>query len=334
MERLRRFFMSEKSRREYDSARIFLDANDSVDLGEEFETYFEFIQANPDNADAMRDLNEVWIGIEAIDDLPHPTASELASDHAQPTFFSAGALALSASLAALAIFVSYFLLLAPSQSGVQTYAYATTRGEQRPITLEDGSILTLGGASEVIISMSDQERVVELVAGETYLDVAPDKDRVFLVRAGAASIRAIGTEFSVNKFADGVSVAVSEGVVEVSASGLREFLGRLTAGEQIRLSRSDGNNEISAIEMDEIAAWRRGELILDNETLAHAVSAINRYYDGEISIDAPQLATMRVSGVIDIYDPAPWLNGLETVLPIKLQQKDTRAYVLTVKEEP
>ena len=334
MERIRRFFMSEKSRREYDAARIFLDANDSVDLGDEFDSYFEFIQSNSDNADAMRDLNEIWVGMEAIEDLPYPTASELASDEARSPIFNASVVALAASVASLTIFAAFLFLASPSPSEMQTLTFATERGEQRPIVLEDGSTITLGGASEVIVAMSDSERIVELVAGDTYLDVEPDKDRVFVVRVGAASIRAIGTEFSVNRIADGVAVAVSEGVVEVSASGPSAFSQRLAAGEQIRLTRTDERNDVSAVELNDIAAWRRGELILDDETLAHAVDVINRYFDGAISIEAPQLETMRVSGVIDIYDPAPWLNGLETVLPIQLQQTDTHAYVLTVKEEP
>ena len=164
------------------------------------------------------------------------------------------------------------------------------------------------------------------------MDVAPDRERAFTVRAGAVTVRAVGTAFSVNKRAGGIAVAVSEGVVEVSSSTAAGGARRLTAGEQLRFSANGLAGEVASITTGDIAPWRRGQLVLDDQTLAYAVDAIHRYYDGAIAIEDPRLETMRASGVIDIYAPGAWLEGLQSVLPVDVRRTGENGYVLAYRE--
>lgn len=329
LKRLSRLFLSERQRREDDAAELFLDVYDANETDEALDAYFEFIESDPENAQEMRDLNAVW---EAVPELPHPpypSAEELAANKVWPSSLPLAPIgALAASLAVVGVLASNLMFNTPTTESAPEIAFSTDRGEMRPVILDDGSTVTLGGASQITVALSETERQVTLVSGDSFMDVAPDRSRSFVVHAGDVTVRAIGTAFSVNKHSNGVTVAVSEGIVEISSGLNQENEARMTAGEQLRFNETGENDGIVPINMDNIAPWRRGQLILNNETLDYAVDSINRYYEGSISLEDSRLSEMRASGVINIYEPGDWLNSLQSVLPIEVQQTGENSYRL------
>lgn len=329
---LSRLFVSKRTRRDRDAAELFLDVNDANETGEALDTYFEFIEADPENAQAMRDLNAVWEALPDLKHPPYPNAEELAQNNSwgwlSISLPLAPAAAIAASLAVAGILASNVFFSPPAIDDIQEIAFSTERGETRPLTLEDGSTVTLGGSSQITVALSEKERNITLVSGDSFMDVAHDQSRAFVVRAGSVTVRAIGTAFSVNKHSDGVSVAVSEGIVEVLSDGNQDNSAIVNAGEQLKITAGGDTNGVIAIDMENIATWRRGELILDDETLAYAVDVINRYYNGRILLTDSRLETMRASGVIDIYEPGAWLNSLQSVLPVDVQQNGENTYHL------
>jgi transmembrane sensor len=93
--------------------------------------------------------------------------------------------------------------------------YATDIGERRSITLVDGSTVDLNARSRIRIEFTSAERHVELLEGQALFQVAKDKRRPFIVQSGAASIRAVGTQFDVYRKSSGTTVTVLEGRVAV-----------------------------------------------------------------------------------------------------------------------
>src|SRR5262249_1657976 len=81
-------------------------------------------------------------------------------------------------------------------------------GENRQVVLADGSGLSLGGDTGVRVSFSKRSRQLTLVRGEAFFDVAKDRVRPFSVRAGEATLVAIGTQFNVRCNDDRVVVSV------------------------------------------------------------------------------------------------------------------------------
>jgi len=69
------------------------------------------------------------------------------------------------------------------------------------------------------LRLSAGSRDLQLLSGEAWFDVAPDAQRPFRVQAGAATVRALGTQFNVYRKAGIIEVAVIEGKVEVSRAG-------------------------------------------------------------------------------------------------------------------
>jgi transmembrane sensor len=95
--------------------------------------------------------------------------------------------------------------------------FKTAIGEQRSISLSDGSVFFLNTNSEVRARWTATERHIDLIRGEARFQVAKDAARPFLVFTRDATVRAVGTIFNVRSDQSDTEVAVIEGRVKVSA---------------------------------------------------------------------------------------------------------------------
>lgn len=94
--------------------------------------------------------------------------------------------------------------------------YATEIGEQRSITLEDGSSVELNSRSRIRVRFSDKQRSVDLLEGQALFTVAKNPIRPFIVHTGDSHVRAVGTQFDVYRKHTGTVVTVVEGRVAVA----------------------------------------------------------------------------------------------------------------------
>src|SRR5487761_460146 len=98
--------------------------------------------------------------------------------------------ALAASVIAALLAVGFDI---DSHRGV----YTTGIGEERSLTLADGSVIELNAESRIRVSYQTNTREVELLAGEALFKVVHNPSRPFVVESGAAIIRDLGTVFDV-----------------------------------------------------------------------------------------------------------------------------------------
>ena len=200
---------------------------------------------------------------------------------------------------------------------------ATAAGENRTITLDDGSEVVLGGASVVEVNYSPSERRVVLVAGEALFHVAKNPDRPFLVDAGDGETQAIGTIFDVHRGVDAVTVTVVEGIVSVRP-GLPEKTGqsllaaRLVAGHQVSYSPRGAIGPIQKATLERTTSWEAGELTFIDRPLADVVADLNRYSKRPIRIDDESLKALRITGRVTVGKMDDWLRALEMNLPIRI----------------
>src|SRR5690242_16977709 len=149
--------------------------------------------------------------------------------------------------------------------------FTTTIGENRTITLADGSTVALGGDTRIEVVLS-AVRAIELFRGEALFTVAKDPTRPFKVRVGDATIVALGTTFDVQRDSDRAIVAVTEGRVLVEpvahflpVSVLQGFRPKLRAvhldaGQQT-VAGSAGIEDPTEVEDAAAAtAWQTGRL--------------------------------------------------------------------------
>jgi transmembrane sensor len=118
--------------------------------------------------------------------------------------------------AALVLVAAGITTLMWSQRGNEMQTIGTAVGEQRAITLADGSVVHVNTNSRLETRLAAHGREVYLGKGEAHFSVAHDSQRPFRVHAGGAVVRAVGTEFDVRVHEDrSLEVIVTEGRVVV-----------------------------------------------------------------------------------------------------------------------
>jgi transmembrane sensor len=193
--------------------------------------------------------------------------------------------------------------------------YHTATGEQRTVSLADGSGMQLNSDTAVSVTLTKDTRRLIVHRGEAFFTVAPDATRPFEVTAGSGTIRALGTAFNVRTDDDRVTVTVTEHRVRIRTQGNHEAEAR--AGEQI-IYRSDGRiGQVTSADVTRALAWQRHRLIFENQPLSEVLEELARYRSGWIVIRDPSLRALSVTGVFDTEHPGHILTAIEESLPIK-----------------
>ena len=198
---------------------------------------------------------------------------------------------------------------------VRPKTYSTRRGEKRVVALADGSVVTMNTATTMAVSYSDGARLIRLGEGEALFDVAKDPKRPFIVSAGGAEVRAVGTSFTVARLARApVQVLVREGVVDVSRPKRpQDKATRLTANMRAVVAPQVASLEVASVDPVDVGrelAWQEGRIVIERETLGSAAARFARYSDTRIVIDDPALAGEEVTGVFEANDPVTFAKSM------------------------
>jgi transmembrane sensor len=298
----------------------------------ERQAYEAWLRQDPRNSRAAREMSQAWIALDALADSDHgPKIAAFAASQVSAVKISAVHrrwwMAAAAALAAIAVGITW--LERPSTPEV----LATAVGEQRSVTLADGSIVSLNTNTVVDTSLGRRAREIYLRKGEAHFQVAHDVNRPFFVHAGDAVVRAVGTAFEVRVLADQhVDIVVNEGRVEVrpeagpvlkptNTDGLQQTAVRaISAGQRLSTaSRDYAVTPVSEQQLSSELAWREGAIVFDGERLADAVAEIERYTDARITISDPAIGDLRVGGRFRTADLQEFFDALQTALPLSVQ---------------
>jgi transmembrane sensor len=226
--------------------------------------------------------------------------------------------------------------LVSMQRGREVQTLSTAVGQQRNVTLADGSIVTLNTNTIVETDLSRHLRQIYLRKGEAHFQVAHDRSRPFYVHAGDAVVRAVGTQFEVRLRTDQhVDITVNEGRVEVQATGSEPAgsgpnvvaapktrvtaVRALSAGEALSTAAADYSvRPVTAEQLSNAMAWREGEIIFDGKSLGEAVNEIERYTDARIIITDSKVAALRVGGRFRTDNAQAFFDALQSALPVSI----------------
>jgi transmembrane sensor len=215
-------------------------------------------------------------------------------------------------------------------------SYTTAVGEMRTVALSDGSRLILDTASAVRTKLSQGRRSIELVRGRAHFAVAKDPTRPFVVAAGAREVVAVGTAFDVARTDDTTSVLLLEGRVAVrTRRGLRleEVADLGTPGVRL-VMLENGRVTEDHPDVARLTAWQTGRLIFEQDTLADAVSEMNRYNHRQILLGSDGLKSLRFSGVYVSGDPLAFATSVAALFDLRVQDEDARTILQPTEATP
>jgi transmembrane sensor len=255
-----------------------------------------------------------------VDELP----ASLASRSGSPSRPFARPLALAASLVALCVGGYYF-----ARTTLASDQYQTPIGGVSSISLQDGSKVTLNTASRIRVRLTQDERRVDLAAGEAFFDVAKDTARRFVVSAGSKRVIAVGTQFSVRRDDDTLRVVVTEGVVHLedvdtrppaSGDAAAPVSTDLAAGVVALTTGADTILKPASMQVaQELLSWRSGYLVFRDVTLADAIAEFNRYNERRIVIRDPEIADIHLSGRFRTHNFEAFARLLVQSFPIRAE---------------
>jgi transmembrane sensor len=179
-------------------------------------------------------------------------------------------------------------------SFARTSTYTAGVGEQRLITLTDGSVVQLNARSRIAVRATSTERYVDLIAGQALFQVAHDETRPFIVQSGGMTVRAVGTQFDVNRLQATTVVTVVEGRVQLN--GVAPPL-ILSAGDQATVGRNGDIARQPHANVPAAIGWLHQELFFQGRPLREVIEEFNRYSQAPIVLADPSLGDMRVNAV-------------------------------------
>lgn len=214
----------------------------------------------------------------------------------------------AASILLVAGFFGVYQHSRPKAVIVAMTALENKAGERRNITLSDGTVIYLGAASKVSYPEHFEGDTREIIlTGEAFFDVATDTKHPFIIHTGSVATTVLGTSFKIAAFeGQPITVAVATGKVRVTDKNKGQELAVLTAGKQLRC---DAHQVMLAdVHAEDIAAWHKGRLVFNNQTLGEIATTLERWYDVKINFSRPQTAGEKVT--ITLFAAA----GLNTTL--------------------
>lgn len=231
------------------------------------------------------------------------------------------------ALAAVVLLTAATLLFL--DGGKFSSAYSTGIGEQRTVQLTDGSTVELNARSSIEVHLTEHQRDVTLLEGQALFRVAKDRQRPFVVRAGDAQVRALGTEFDVYKKQTATVVTVVEGRVETydatDVPGTAAVV--LSAGEQLTVLPHVVTKPTRA-DTAVATAWVQKRLIFEETPLSDVAEEFNRYNRRPLTIDDRELEKLRISGVYSSTDPASLINFLRSQRSIQVLETEKQVRVV------
>lgn len=281
----------------------------------ERQTIFDWIEADPRHAVAYARMEAAWDLAGRLRADPPPMDKALPAGDAVPWVARRRLMSglVAASVAAAAVTAGWRFTR-------DVELYRTQVGERRVVKLADGSRVHLNTASTIEVALKKDRRLVRLVKGEALFEVAHDRQRPFLVDAGAARLRAVGTAFNVRIRENVVELTVTEGVVAVAQAGestARPVTPHIAAGDGaiIRIG-AVAPTALDGQLLRQRTAWQDGVIELEGETLPQAVEEFNRYRTQPIIVGDARLANIRVGGRFEVDEADKFLTALSSGFPI------------------
>ena len=207
----------------------------------------------------------------------------------------------------------------------------TGLGEQRTMTLPDGTRVSLDAMTLARVNYTSALRTIDLVSGRAYFEVAKDAERPLRVRAGPRTVTAIGTAFSVEREPATTSVLLSEGKVSISNHESRAAIAYLTPRQELVLVDGGTVTRRDGVDVDRALAWRAGKLVFDNVYLQDAAARMNRYSTVQIVCVDSRTQKLRISGIFRAGESGAFVEAVQSYFPVEARISPTTIELRSAK---
>ena len=208
--------------------------------------------------------------------------------------------------------------------------FATQKGEWATIQLTDGTQVRLNADSRLHLSSAFGSGVRDVrLEGEGYFEVAEDTSRPFIIQAGQAAIRVLGTAFDVNAYPDGsgsVQVVVAEGEVAFRSAQGAPGEEVVLASRQMGEIRPSGEQVVhERVDVRRHLAWMEGQLAFEDAAFGEVARELERWYDLDIVLKGSSAAPGHLNATFTDRQPLREVLGVIATAFGLTYERDERA---------
>lgn len=271
----------------------------------EFEAWRD---ADPRRAAAFAEVAAAWSRLDALRDAP-PRVRPAATRRA----WLGGGLALAAGISGAAYLGRDQWLRDRTVTGV---------GERRSLSLPDGSSVELNTDTEVLWRFGRDRRRLWLRRGEIALTIARDALRPFELFTPSGLANLAPGQFNARLRSTGLDLIVLAGraAIRTAAGETQASVVSATDPRQALAVTAEGVAVAAAPEeeVQNVQAWRRGEIVFEGQRLSDAVEEYNRYLVRKMVIEDPKVGAMRLGGRFMTGNPESFLDALRTTFGLRI----------------
>lgn len=175
------------------------------------------------------------------------------------------------------------------------------KGGEYSIQLSDGTRVWLNSASELRypVHFTGDCRKVYL-KGEAYFQVAPDRQKAFIVVADQLQVKVYGTEFNINtRVAKCVQTVLVNGSVSVRNGQMPEQ--KLLPNQMAEYNRITGKIAITEVDVDNYIGWKSGIYVFEDRTVEQIMDELSLWYDVDVFFMNNSARNSRFSGSLPRY---------------------------------
>lgn len=211
-----------------------------------------------------------------------------------------------------------------------------SNGAVRTYTLPDGSKVSLNSDTHLQYPEQFGEQTREVtIEGEAFFEVTPNPQKPFIIHAGKAQIKVLGTSFNVRAYSDArlMEVIVKTGKVQVLTQKTEtepndELI--LTPGEKGILVSQSNSLHKSINENPNYIAWKTHELVFKATSLDKVITDLENVYKVSIRLQDPELGRQLLTAHFNDYSLEFILEVIETTFGMETLKVDGQ-YILKAK---
>jgi ferric-dicitrate binding protein FerR (iron transport regulator) len=197
--------------------------------------------------------------------------------------------------------------------------------------LPDGSMVALNSNSKLIFPKEFKTDIREVtIIGEAFFDVKPNPKKPFVIHAGNAEVKVLGTSFNVRAYPENeaVEVVVESGMVQVSkaVSNEGETIDDseiiLNRGEKGMVFKSNKKLEKSVNRDLNYLAWKTQNLVFNETPLNEVTDYLERVYHIDIQLQEEELNELTLSATFNKKPVDFVLNVIQLTFDLELTNEN------------
>lgn len=233
----------------------------------------------------------------------------------------------------------YFIGIRQHQATVFTEVISNEDHVLQGITLPDGTQVSLNSSSRLTYPKHFSGKTREVhIEGEAFFDVKPDASNPFVISAGNARIKVLGTSFNVNARPGEktVEVVVKTGKVQVACQGFSQSVESLILVPGERGVLYNDNNQLvkSWNENPNVTAWKTNELVFDKTSLREVIVNLEKVYHTEIQLSDPSLNELVLTAHFENQPVDFVLEVIRLTFSLELSAQNGQYFLTAAENNP